>query len=354
MKKKIFAAVVAGTMAMSLAACGGSKPSETTAAPAVEEKTEAAAGSKAEGESTEAAAESGSTWEPNATVSIVVPAGAGGDTDLTARIFAQYAKEKTGVDFIVVNASGASGSVAANQVMNSAADGQTVLYGHCLLSVANIAGITDYNFEAFKLGPNFAKNPAQQFYVNADKYKDLDEFIAAAKANPGQLKACTEVGAYTYYELLAFEKAADIDLDLVDAGSASDKIAAMLSGQVDLMPGTWMLNKDYVTAGQFVCLGAPTDQKYDMLENAGVKTFADQGIDLAFPDTDYSFYFPKETPDEVITYFDDLCKDLLDDETVSKALTDMDVIPYYLNHEDAFKNDTETYNAIKAIADTLK
>ena len=354
MKKKIFAAVVAGTMAMSLAACGGSKPAETTAAPAAEEKTEAAAESKAEGESTEAAAESGSTWEPNGTVSIVVPAGAGGDTDLTARIFAQYAKEKTGVDFIVVNASGASGSVAANQVMNSAADGQTVLYGHCLLSVANIAGITDYNFEAFKLGPNFAKNPAQQFYVNADKYKDLDEFIAAAKANPGQLKACTEVGAYTYYELLAFEKAADIDLDLVDAGSASDKIAAMLSGQVDLMPGTWMLNKDYVTAGQFVCLGAPTDQKYDMLENAGVKTFADQGIDLAFPDTDYSFYFPKETPDEVITYFDDLCKDLLDDETVSKALTDMDVIPYYLNHEDAFQNDTETYNAIKAIADTLK
>ena len=198
MKKKIFVAVVAGTMAMSLAACGGSKPAETTAAPAAEEKTEAAAESKAEGESTEAAAESGSTWEPNGTVSIVIPAGAGGDTDLTARIFAQYAKEKTGVDFVVVNASGASGSVAANQVMNSAADGQTVLYGHCLLSVANIAGITDYNFEAFKLGPNFAKNPAQQFYVNADKYKDLDEFIAAAKANPGQLKACTEVGAYRY------------------------------------------------------------------------------------------------------------------------------------------------------------
>ena len=132
MKKKLFAAAMAGTMVLSLAACGGSKPAETTAAPAAD-KTEAAAESKAEGESTEAAAESGSTWEPNGTVSIIVPAGAGGDTDLTARIFAQYAKEKTGVDFVVVNASGASGSVAANQVMNSAPDGQTVLYGHCLL-----------------------------------------------------------------------------------------------------------------------------------------------------------------------------------------------------------------------------
>ena len=350
MKKKLFAAAMAGTMVLSLAACGGSKPAETTAAPAAD-KTEAAADGETKAE---AAAESGSAWEPSTTVSIVVPAGAGGNTDLSARVFAQYAKELTGHDFIVVNASGAAGSVAANQVLAAAADGHTFLYGHNLVNVANIAGVTDYNYTAFKLGPTFAKDPAQQLYVSAEKYADLNAFVEAAKAAPGQLKACTEVGAYTYYELLAFEKAADIDLDLVDAGSASDKIAAMLSGQVDLMPGTWMLNKDYVTAGQFVCLGAPTDQKYDMLENAGVKTFADQGIDLAFPDTDYSFYFPKETPDEVITYFDDLCKDLLDDETVSKALTDMDVIPYYLNHEDAFKNDTETYNAIKAIADTLK
>lgn len=70
MKKKLFAAAMAGTMVLSLAACGGSKPAETTAAPAAEEKTEAAA----EGETkAEAAAESGSAWEPSTTVSIVVP-----------------------------------------------------------------------------------------------------------------------------------------------------------------------------------------------------------------------------------------------------------------------------------------
>ena len=42
MKKKLFAAAMAGTMVLSLAACGGSKPAETTAAPAAD-KTEAAA-----------------------------------------------------------------------------------------------------------------------------------------------------------------------------------------------------------------------------------------------------------------------------------------------------------------------
>ena len=165
MKKKLFAAAMAGTMVLSLAACGGSKPAETTAAPAAD-KTEAAADkteAAADGETkAEAAAESGSAWEPSTTVSIVVPAGAGGNTDLSARVFAQYAKELTGHDFIVVNASGAAGSVAANQVLAAAADGHTFLYGHNLVNVANIAGVTDYNYTAFKLGPTFAKDPAQQ------------------------------------------------------------------------------------------------------------------------------------------------------------------------------------------------
>lgn len=349
MKKKLFAAAMAGTMVLSLAACGGSKPAETTAAPAAADKTEAAA----EGETkAEAAAESGSAWEPSTTVSIVVPAGAGGNTDLSARVFAQYAKELTGHDFIVVNASGAAGSVAANQVLAAAADGHTFLYGHNLVNVANIAGVTDYNYTAFKLGPTFAKDPAQQLYVSAEKYADLNAFIEAAKAAPGQLKACTEVGAYTYYELLAFEKAADIDLDLVDVGSNSDKIAAMLSGQVDLMPGAYINCKDYLESGQFNCIGAPTEERCDLIKD--IPTLKEQGVDLVYPDCDFSFYFPADTSDDVIAYYEDLVQKVLADPSAAEGVANVDMMPYYLNAEDSAKNDEQIYNTIKEIADSLE
>ena len=337
MKKKLVMAVMAGTMVLSLAACGGSSSSDTTAASG--------------DSSASAGAVSSSGWEPSTTVSIVVPAGAGGNTDLSARVFAQYAKELTGHDFIVVNANGAAGSVAANQVLAAAADGHTFLYGHNLVNVANIAGVTDYNYTAFKLGPTFAKDPAQQLYVNSEKYKDLDDFIAAAKAAPGQLKACTEVGAYTYYELLAFEKAADIDLDLVDVGSNSDKIAAMLSGQVDLMPGAYINCKDYLTAGQFTCIGAPTEERYDMIKD--IPTLKEQGVDLVYPDCDFSFYFPADTSDEIITYYEDLVQKILADPAASEAVANVDMMPYYLNAEDSAKNDEQIYNSIKAIADSV-
>lgn len=343
MKKRVLATVLAGAMAMSLAGCGGSETAATTAA-----ATTAAAAASGDGAAAETTATS---WEPTTTVSIVVPAGAGGNTDLSARVFAQYAKELTGHDFIVVNANGAAGSVAANQVLSAEADGHTFLYGHNLVNVANIAGVTDYNYTAFKLGPTFAKDPAQQLYVNPEKYADLDAFIEAAKAAPGQLKACTEVGAYTYYEILEFEKQAGIDLDLVDVGSNSDKIAAMLSGQVDVMPGAYINCKDYLAAGQFACIGVPSEERYELI--ADIPTFKEQGVDLVYPDCDFSFYFPADTSDEIIAFYENLVQQILADPTAQEAVANVDMMPYYLSAADSAKNDEEIFNTIKGIADAL-
>lgn len=343
MKKRVLATVLAGAMVMSLAGCGGSETAATTAA-----ATAATTAASGDGAAADTAATS---WEPTTTVSIVVPAGAGGNTDLSARVFAQYAKELTGHDFIVVNANGAAGSVAANQVLSAAADGHTFLYGHNLVNVANIAGVTDYNYTAFKLGPTFAKDPAQQLYVNPEKYADLDAFIEAAKAAPGQLKACTEVGAYTYYEILEFEKQAGIDLDLVDVGSNSDKIAAMLSGQVDLMPGAYINCKDYLAAGQFACIGVPSEERYELI--ADIPTFKEQGVDLVYPDCDFSFYFPADTSDEIIAFYENLVQQILADPTAQEAVANVDMMPYYLSAADSAKNDEEIFNTIKGIADAL-
>ena len=285
------------------------------------------------------------------TVSIIVPAGAGGNTDLSARVFAQYAKELSGVDFIVVNANGAAGSIAADQVRSAAPDGHTFLYGHNLVNVANVAGITDYNYTAFKLGPTFAKDPAQQLYVNPSKYKNLEEFIAAAKEKPGELVACTEVGAYTYYEILKFQDLAGIQLDLVDYGSNSDKIVGMLSGQVDMMPGAYINCKDYLESGQFIALGVPSAERYELIKD--IPTFKEQGIDLVYPDCDFSFYFPKETPDEVIAWYEKIVQEMESKPECLEAIRKVEMMPYYLSAADSEKHDAEYFNTFKSIADEL-
>jgi len=376
MKKQILSAVLAGGMALSLAACGSSSTTSTTAAAGSSAAAETTAAAKeetsaaAKAESTAAAESKGASeasgavggddisettatdWKPSGPVSLVLPAGAGGDTDLSARIFAQYAKEATGVDFVVVNANGASGSVAANQVLSAANDGQTVLYGHNLVNVAKVAGITDYDYTAFTLGPTFAKNDAQGLYVNPDKYDSLDAFIKAAKENPGKLKACTEVGAYTYYEFLEFEKLAGIDLDLVDVGSNSDKVTAMLSGQVDMMPGAFVNTKDYIDAGQFLCVGIPTAERSKLMPD--VPTLKEQGIDMVFPDLDYSFYFPKDTDDSVIAWYENTTKAVLSNEKCQEDLKNMEINPYYLSAADSVENDKGYLATFEEIASSVE
>lgn len=290
-------------------------------------------------------------WKPTTTVSIIVPAGAGGNTDLSARVFAKHAKEISGVDFIVVNANGAAGSIAADQVRSAAPDGHTFLYGHNLVNVANVAGITDYNYSAFKLGPTFAKDPAQQLYVNPKKYKNLEEFIKAAKEKPGELVACTEVGAYTYYEILKFQQLAGIELDLVDYGSNSDKIVGMLSGQVDMMPGAYINCKDYLASGQFAALGVPSAERYDLIKD--IPTFKEQGIDLVYPDCDFSFYFPKETPDEVIKWYENIVQEMQKKPECLEDIRKVEMMPYYLSGADSEKHDAEYFNIFKSIADEL-
>ncbi len=349
MKKRILSAVLAGGMVLGLAACGSSNTASTTAAA----KETAATTKAAETNVAESAAPAdASGWTPSGPISLVLPAGAGGDTDLSARIFAQYAKELTGADFVVVNASGASGSVAANQVLSAANDGLTVLYGHNLVNVANVAGITDYDYTAFTLGPTFAKNDAQGLYVNPEKYKSLDEFIEAAKANPGQLKACTEVGAYTYYEFLKFEQVAGIDLDLVDVGSNSDKVTAMLSGQVDMMPGAFVNTKDYIDAGQFLCVGIPTAERSKLMTE--IPTLKEQGIDLVFPDCDYSFYFPAGTSEDVIKWFEDTTKAVTENEKCQEDLRNMQINTYYLSAADSVENDKNYLEIFKEVAASVE
>ncbi len=331
--KKILALILIGVLAFSLAAC--SRVEER-----IEEKEEADELMQM------------SSWMPEGAVSIIVPAASGGNTDLSARVFAQYARDLAGVDFVIVNASGDSGALAANEVLASDPDGYTTLYGHTLVNMAYVSGITDYDYTAFTLGPTFAKDPAQGLYVNSQEYKDLDAFLADAKAAPGSLRACTETGAYTYYELLAFQKAAGIKLDLVDVGSNTDKIVAMLSSQCELMPGSYINTRDYIEADLFTCLGVPTAERSPLVPD--LPTFREQGIDFVYPDQDFSFYFAPGTPEEIIRFYEDLVGLILSDEGAKEAIRAIWMEPYYLSAEDSAVNEADMLAAISRIAEEVE
>ena len=105
-------------------------------------------------------------------------------------------------------------------------------------------------------------------------------------------------------------------------------------------------------AGQFACIGAPTAERYDLIKD--IPTFKEQGIDMVYPDCDYSFYLPKETPDEAVQWFDDLCKEMLEKPEVIEAINNINVIPYYLSAADSEANDAAYFAIFEEIAKSVE
>jgi tripartite-type tricarboxylate transporter receptor subunit TctC len=79
----------------------------------------------------------GDVYPKRKAIQIIIPAGAGGNTDLSARVFAKHAEKIFGQSIIVANVNGAGGSIASNQVQAAAPDGYTVLYAYMLTIVCS-------------------------------------------------------------------------------------------------------------------------------------------------------------------------------------------------------------------------
>ena len=281
MKKRLLAlitgAALVGTL---LAGCGST--SENTESPDAAGNTGSA---------------SGGGW-PSGPVSIVVPASAGGGTDLLARVLAEKLTAKLGQSFVVVNVTGAGGSSGINQVHEAAPDGNTILFFHNALLINNVTGVSDYSYEGFAVGPHVVTDNATGFYVSADApYSTYPELIDYCKEHPGEVTMGVEVGGFTYMMVKSFEAATGVQFNLVDVGSNSDKCTALLGGHIDIMPNQYSTAKGYIESGDFVALGFPAEERSAVYPD--VPTAKEQGVDWLYNGYEFGFFLPKDTPKDI-------------------------------------------------------
>jgi tripartite-type tricarboxylate transporter receptor subunit TctC len=127
---------------------------------------------------------------PNKPVKFVVGFGAGGPTDVIARIVAQDLSTQMGQGFIVENRPGANAIIATEAVARSAPDGYTMLFSSLSLLVNQILPGSKVNYDAFKdFAPvsNAAVLPMVVVTSPETKLNTMQELIARAKAKPEEL-----------------------------------------------------------------------------------------------------------------------------------------------------------------------
>ena len=274
---------------------------------------------------------------PTRPVQVVVIANAGGDTDFNARMMAKYFNQITGKNMVVTNMAGGGGTLAAEQVKGAAADGNTILFTHTgQLIVNEVAGLSEDSFDAFDIAC-IAGVDKGAIFVAAEQagVKSLQELIDKAKANPNSVSYGTEMGSFSHIQGLMFEQLAGVKLKMVDAGTVSEKVVALLGGRIDLGAISYGSVQDYVSGGQMYALGQPNQERNALLGE--VKTFKEQGVDFTI-DKPYVVAFPKGTDPAIVQKMAGIMKQITE-------------LPEYADElKKSFKQPVAYYDSEEAVA----
>lgn len=176
-----------------------------------------------------------SNW-PAKPVRIVVPFGAGGVADLTARAVGDQLAKQLGQAIVIDNKPGAGGIVAGNTVLQAPADGYTLL----LMSNANAVSEGLFKKLPFHSRTDFAPISLLGTFDIAvvvpenSRFKSLGDLLAEAKAKPGKLNIAT-IAAGSSQNLAAelFKTTAGVDVQIVPFNGTPQVVTALRGGEVD-------------------------------------------------------------------------------------------------------------------------
>lgn len=171
---------------------------------------------------------------PAREVTIVVPYSPGGASDTVTRIIAKNLEPALGVPVIVTNKTGASGSIAMDYVRKSAKDGYTICYMPVESTMVKALGYTDLSPADFDFLAG-AMTISAAVTVEADApWNTMEEFIAHAKANPGDISVGNSgTGSIWHIAAASIEESQGVKFNHVPFEGAAPAIAALLGGHID-------------------------------------------------------------------------------------------------------------------------
>ena len=191
---------------------------------------------------------------PQRPVQLIVPWGAGGGTDATARIIATLLEKELKQPFNVVNRTGGSGVVGHDAIAKATPDGYTIGLITVEITMMHHVGLTQLKHTDYTPIGLVNADPAA-INVRADSpYKTVKDLLAAIKANPGKMKASgTGQGGIWHLAIAGLLKEQGIDpnaLPWVPSNGAAPGMQDMIAGGVDVVPCSLPEARPMIDAGK--------------------------------------------------------------------------------------------------------
>lgn len=299
-------------------------------------------------------AQAAEDW-PNGPVQFYVPASPGGGTDAVARILADALQKAQDAPFVVVNAPGGGGAVAAEQVRNADPNGQALLFFHTGL-------MTSYHTGAYPNDPLQEFTPVAVMSVDGSyalavpadaPYNSVQDLVDAATAEPEKISLGVQLRGSTHFMGGLLEKDSGAKFRFVEAGSDSDKLVQLQGKQIDAALVNASGTKQYVDTGALRVLGTIGGNAERDPLMPDVASVAEQG----FPSTIFGFDFlvlgPKGMDPALVTTIHDAVTAAVDDAAVAEQLNTMGMPVTPLAESDMSAQLTDTDRRINETAAML-
>lgn len=263
---------------------------------------------------------------PDKSVRIVVPFGAGGVADITARIIAEKLGDKLGQRFYVENQPGAGGIVAARSVISSPPDGSTL----ALLSNGTAVSVSLFKKLPFDPLKDFVPVSSLGYFdfifatAGNTPFKTLADFVAAARAKPGTLNVGTiNVGSTQNLSAELFKTAAGIDFAIIPYRGTPEIQVALLQGDVSLMIDSFSSMKGNLADGKLKALASSGGHRSEATPE--LATVGESGV-VGYDVVSWNALFaPAGTPPDVVKVLNDALREVLANGEVKKKLIELGI-----------------------------
>lgn len=250
----------------------------------------------------------GSTWAefPEKPIKIIVPTNTGGEVDTLARIF-QRAFQKNNilpVKAVVVNIDGAGGTIGTRRLKDSPADGYTIGLWTPGIVTSKAMGIVKYDHTDFAVIGRSGYSKIGLGVLGSSRFDSIETLIAESKTDPRSVKIATNIGLPVHLTPLMFAEGAGIELNFIQTGGGSKRLASILGKHTDLSLFSLLEFIKYESTGLKPLVFLSEERSPQFPDTPIAK---DIGVDLVVSDSRI-WLAPKGTPSDRIEFITNALK----------------------------------------------
>ena len=270
---------------------------------------------------------------PDRPLRLIVTFPPGGSTDIVARIVGARMSEGLGKPVVIENRPGAAGNVGTSEAARAAADGYTLLFHIVTTAVINPIVLKDLSYDPvkdFQPVAMIAKIP-NVMIVNKDiPAKDLREFIAWAKANPGKLAyGSSGTGGVMHISGEVLKKMAGFEMTHVPYKGSAPAMNDMMGGQIVMMFDNITGSIGPIKSGRVRALGVTTDERVAVLPE--IPTIAEAGLPEFKNSSWFSIFTRSGVPAPVLARLEAEVLKAVSHPEMTAKLRDLGAIPAPMN-----------------------